>query len=187
MAIPGRHEGRIPRTFYPLPVFRRKPEHCNTEYYSMPLFLRWRPRGASSTEFGFGLGTTSQAISARVRRFVAMCDHCSSSKTVPTSTVGPKLPPTRRRPRGALMSRFSPDARARVTAALAIYCPFSHYLRSFPCRASTRALLLKHFITNTLIYGRPDKLIFDSQMDSNHVNQILQALKITTGVLAPQP
>ena len=36
-----------------------------------------------------------------------------------------------------------------------------------------------------LIYGRPDKLVFDTQISTQEVNAILESLKITSGVSWP--
>ena len=52
-------------------------------------------------------------------------------------------------------------------------------------RIDTSLIAETFYYQYVLVYGRPDKLIFDSQMDSAQVNQILQALKITSGVSWP--
>ena len=94
MAVPGRHEDEdSPDVFLPVPVIPAEAHDMKNQIIkACHCSLAGVHGGAKATEFRVRARFYFPSISKLVRRFVARCDHCAGAKTVPTSTVGPKLP-----------------------------------------------------------------------------------------------
>ena len=137
MAVPGRHEDEdSPDVFLPVPVIPAEAHDMKNQIIkACHCSLAGVHGGAKATEFRVRARFYFPSISKLVRRFVARCDHCAGAKTVPTSTVGPKLPHLR----GDDLKELHIDVQVFYgcesegnSCSLAVYCPFSHYFRSFP-------------------------------------------------------